>query len=224
MSTKPGGGAGFDWGGIYLMRITSRWGRASTTAVAAGALASGLVLALGAAPAGAAARVAPHATKATYNCSASVLGTTKSFTGSVTIAATAPAKVAPGGKVSLSAFQATIAVPASFVNEAISLGVTSVSGKISAFTINATLAKVAGLNAAGKGIAIPTTKLVKNQALNIKVPTKPATVGTWTAGTKAGTMDFNTGNAAMTLDTSLADVTVTCTPKPVVTIAHSTVS
>jgi hypothetical protein len=206
------------------MGITSRWGRARTLAVAGAAVASGLLLVAGAAPAGAS--VAPHVA-GKYACSATipVVGK-KSWSGTITVTGTAPKTAAPGAKVSLSGWQVVVTIPKSLVDEAAQYA-SSIGGKLATFTINASDSKVKGVNAAGKGIAIPTTKITTSSGnLTFKLPAKAITVSGWTASSK-GTMTFSTGNAVLdlTADTIIGDesVTATCVATPA-TIAKTSVS
>lgn len=202
------------------MGIASRWGRARTAVVASGALASGLMLALGAAPAGAS--TTPHATSVSYTCGDSITST--KFTSPISITATPTKTVAPGKTTSLTGFQVSVTIPESVVSEAESFGITWVDGTIKTFDINATDAKTAAVNAAGKGITLPKTTLPKPaKAVSMKVPAKAITVGTWTAKAK-GTMTYSSGNLDFTLNDSLGvAVTVTCTAAKN-TIGKTTVS
>jgi hypothetical protein len=230
MHAKPGGGVGLDWGGSSVMRITSRWGRARTTAVAGAALASGLLVVVGAtAPAGAAAAASTSPrVSATYSCSATipVVGT-ETWTGAITVLGSAPATAAPGGAVSLTGWQAQVTIPASLVDEAAKYA-SSIGGKLASFKISATDSKVKTVNAAGKGgIKIPTTAITTSSgALTFNLPATPKTVKGWTA-VKKGTMTFKTGNVVLDLTAATIigneSVTATCTATPT-TLATTSVS
>lgn len=208
--------------------ITTRWGRARTWAVAGAGAATGLVLAIGAGPAGA---VAPRATvSATYACTTTVLGQTETFTSPIKITGSTPAgPVAPGALVKMTGFYSKVTIPKTLVAKAESYGVTWISGKITTWTINATHATAKSKNAAGStGIAIPKRTLPKPAAaVTIRVPggTATRTVGPWTAAAGAGTMTFTDGTLKFTLNDNLGvSLTVTCNPHPAVTISKTTVS
>jgi hypothetical protein len=201
------------------MRITSRWGRARTMAVAGAAVASGLLVAVGAAvPAGAAVASASPRVAAKYACSATlpIVGK-KSWTGTITVLGSAPKTAAPGAAVGLSGWQAQVTIPKSLVDEAAKYA-SSIGGKLATFTINATDSKVKGINAAGKGITIPTTKITTSSGnLTFKLPATPISVKGWTAVSK-GTMTFTTGNAVLDLSAATIigqeSVVATCIATP----------
>jgi hypothetical protein len=200
------------------MGITSRWGRARTVAVAGGAVASGLLLLAGAAPAGASASAVSPRVVAKYSCSATipVVGK-KSWAGTITVLGTATKTVAPGGAVSVSGWQAQVTIPKSLVDEAGAYA-SSIGGKLTTFNISATDSKTKTINAAGKGITIPTTKISKTSpALTFKLPATPTTVKGWTAVSK-GTMTFTTGNAVLNLTAATIigneSVVATCIATP----------
>jgi hypothetical protein len=227
MTASPAGVPGATGEGTFLMGITSRWGRARTVAVAGGAVASGMLLLAGAAPAGASASTVAPKVVAKYACSAKipVIGT-KSWSGTITVLGASTKTVAPGGAVSIAGWQAQVTIPKALVDEAGAYA-SSIGGKLATFTINATDAKVKGVNAAGKGITVPTVKISKTSpALTFKIPATPTTVKGWTAGTK-GSMVFSTGNAVLdlTADTIIGNeaVTVTCIATPA-TLSTTTVS
>jgi hypothetical protein len=208
--------------------ITTRWGRARTWAVAGAGAATGLVLVLGAAPAGA---VAPRATvSATYACTTTVLGQTETFTSPISITGkTVAGPVAPGTLVKMTGFYSKVTIPQSLVAKAESYGVTWVSGKITSWSINASHATTKTKNAAGStGLAIPQTNLPNPAAaVTIRVPsgTTTKTVGPWTAAAGAGTMVFTDGTLKFTLNDNLGvSLSVTCSPHPAITISKTTVS
>ena len=207
------------------MAVTTNWVRVRRL-MATGVAGAGLAaLAVGVLPAGAA---APDKTvSASYNCTVSVLTYSLSYAVTASVTATAPATVAPGAKVSVSHLQTTLTVPASFVNEALSFGAGTISGTLTTADITATDAKVALVNTAGTGVAIPTLTLVSGQALNVELPPTPAKVGPWTAK-KAGTMKFSTGEVAATLKTTSKigplTVSLNCAPNPAAVIGKTTVS
>jgi hypothetical protein len=158
---------------------------------------------------------------ATYACSTSG----GSFVSPVTINATAPKAAAPGKPVTLTSVQYKVTVPGSLVTEMENSGITWIAGTVKTLDINATDAKVTTVNVAGKGIAIPMTNLPKPAAnVTFHLPAKPVTIGPWVAKAK-GTMTFTDGTIADTLTDNLAvTIPVTCTAKPVATLAKTTVS
>jgi hypothetical protein len=203
------------------MASTSRWVRARTWAVVAVGAASALPLVFGAAPAGAA---TGRKVSVTYSCTASVpIVGNETFSSPIAVSGKTPASVAPGGAVKMTGFQSSVTISSSFVNEAISYGITSISGKITTFDILATDAKSATVNAAKKAITIPSTKLVENEALTLTLPKTAITIGSWTAS-KKGKMTFTSGKVAFSLVTSLATVPVSCTASKPPAISTTTVS
>jgi hypothetical protein len=188
-------------------------------AVAGAAVASGLLVTVGAAmPAGAAAAsVAPHVV-AKYACSASIPGVgAEKWAGTITVLGTVPKTAAPGAAISLAGWQAQVSIPKSLVDEAGKYA-SSIGGKLATFTINASDSKVKGINAAGKGITIPTTKISSTSgALLFKLPATAITVKGWTASAK-GTMTFTTGNAQLDLSAATiigpVSVVATCIATP----------
>ncbi len=168
--------------------------------------------AVGGLPSGA---VAPAPVSVSYTCSLPGLG---SYTGAVNVAANIPATVKLKGKVTLTGVQMSVTVPASLVNEAISFGLTKVSGTVTTADITATDATVPTVNATATPKAFGPVKLVANQPLTVKFPKSPARVGTWSpAG--PGTMTFSTGDVAI----SAFGQTVSCSPAGADVLGSTTV-
>jgi len=186
--------------------------------LAGSAVAGTLALAAGAAPAGAA--VPKTAVKATYSCSATALGKTYTYAGSISVSGTTPAKAAPKSAVSMTGWQVVVAIPASIVNEVYKYTHT-ISGTLTTFDIVST-DNAGTVNAAAPGIKTGTITLKPNTALSIKLPGTAKTVGKWTAG-PSGTMTFSTGKVAIALSVLGVNVPVTCSPKPAAVISKTTV-
>lgn len=144
----------------------------------------------------------------------------------ITVTGTAPASVPLGTRVKLSGFQVEITVPASIVNQVLKYA-DALSGRLTTFDVKATDATSATVNVAGKGIAIPTSKLTKNTPLTLVLPAKPATVGSWKPA-KVGAMHFSTGALDFTIDVKVQGqtfpVTVTCAPHPSKRLASTAVT
>jgi hypothetical protein len=160
---------------------------------------------------------------ATYSC-ASALGNYSAPVGIHAVPSATTYK--PGAAVALNGAQLTLTVPSTIVAQVESAGVTSVSGVLQTFNVTATDALPAIVNVAGKGYAIPNTKLPNPpRAVSVKVPAVPVNLKDWKAGTKAGTMTFRTGSATLKLNDNLGiPVTLTCLPEPIATIATAKVS
>ena len=201
------------------MGSSLRWARARRWALAGSAVAGSLAIAAGAAPAGA--TIQKASVKATYACTATALGKTYNYTGSITVAGTVPASVPVGSAVSMTGWQITVTIPASIVNQVYPYTHT-LSGTLKTFNIASTNTAHT-VNAAGTlGIKFGPITLTQNQAKTIKLPATPKTIGKWTAGT-TGTMYFKTGKVAITLSVLGVSVPVTCAPHPSVVITHTTV-
>jgi hypothetical protein len=191
-------------------------------------------LAVTAAPAGAATHVS-----VTYNdaCTYNVAGIT-SGSGSfpVTVSATAPASVAPGGKPVLGAVQFSVTVSAALIQEAVKYGATNIiaPSSISKLDIAATdtTSTTKNVNVTKKAFTIPSVALAKYEktGYTIKVPKAATKESGWVAGKTAGTMTFYPGAVALkvTFKDSIigsATATVACKAMPSTTvIATTTVS
>ncbi len=201
------------------MGSSLRWVRARRLALAGTAVAGTLALAAGAAPAGASVgKTIEKTVTATYSCSASALGKTYTYTGSIVVAGTTPAKVAPKSKVTMTGFQTTVTVPASIVNQVIKYTKT-ISGTLKTFDVVST-DTTGTVNAAGTGIKFGPLTLVANKPLVVKLPGTAKSISGWIAGT-TGTMVFSTGKVAITLSVLGISVPVNCTPKPAAVISKS---
>lgn len=155
-------------------------------------------------------------TSVAYNCNVPIVGT---ISGSVNVSASSPAVVPLKSKVSLTGVQVSLTIPASYVNDLISYGITKVSGKATKADITATDAKVATVNAAKHAVTIGPYTLVENQPLTVTVPAEPRTVGTW-APAAAGTMQFSAGTVAL----SARGYSVSCSPAGSSVLTSTTVS
>lgn len=125
----------------------------------------------------------------------------------------APGSVHAGRTLNLHAVRSTVEIPASFVNLALSLGVTSLSGQITTLDFDATNATPSMVNEAATPIDFGPVALVQDQPATITVPATPATVGPWTAA-DSGTITVSPGETDMTIDiTSLSlELPLACTP------------
>lgn len=164
-------------------------------AILAGALASMGVLATqaGASPA----RVDTTKT-ATFSvsCNLGILGT-QTLTGNLT--STFPASVASGGRFKATKAHGELIVPTSLVNEGYGIGYRSFNGSITAVDAKSSDATPSPINAAGKGLPIPTTKIVQNKPIDLLIPaTGTISVGPFKAG-KKGTDTATLSNSAATV-------------------------
>lgn len=185
-------------------------------AILVACVSAGLLLAATALPAAA-------SVPATYVCTTNVTGP-QTFKASIHAVPSA-SSYKPGAAVSLSGFQVVLTIPSSLVSLVESFGITSVSGVVTTFTVATTDAAPASLNVAGKGFAVPTTKLPKvPSSVSVKFPAQPATIKGWKAGTVPGTITFRTGQVVLTVSDNLGDtLPVICTPKPSALLASARV-
>jgi hypothetical protein len=187
-------------------------------------------LAVAAAPAAA----STHIRTITYNdtCTYSVLGQTGSNSYPVTVAATAPASVVHGTKVTLTGVQFSVTIPASLIQKAISYGATAIisPSKVTKLYINATdtISTASKVNVTRTAFTIPQITLAnyKTTGYTLKVPAAPASKSGW-IGAAAGTMNFYPGIAALSLTfqdsiVGTATATVTCKALPKTTIIATT--
>lgn len=206
------------------MIVTTRVERARGWAMALAGGATVMALAAGMSPAsGAVPRVPPatHKVSSVYDCNNSTTGAVKF---AVSAAGATPGTVAPGSAVKMTGFQMIVTLPGSVATDLLKYGYRSLSGRASTLDVNSTDAKTKTVNAAKKPLTFPSVKLVKGQAIPIKFPASPATIGSWTPVSK-GTMSFTMGNATITLTVpSLGSLTFTCTPSPAAKISTSAVS
>src|SRR5579871_3410586 len=181
---------------------------------------AGLLLATGAAPAGASAE---SVSAAKYSCTNPVSGT-QIFTAAIHADPSATSYKPGATTVSLTGFQVSLTIPASLISLAETFGVSSVTGQVTTFDLAGTNVTPTLRNVA-KGFTVPSTKLPKPaKAITVKFPTAPVTIKGWKAGTKAGTMTFRTGAVVLSIGDNIGDLlTVTCAPSPVATIATSKV-
>lgn len=184
----------------------------------AGSVAVSLVLATD----GPAAAASPRTVSAKYSCTASVPGSTLSYSGSIQFSGSTPTTVVPGGTVAMSGFQVHVTIPGTLVDEALKFG-DAISGTGTVIDVNATDAVKKTVNAAGKGIVIPTTKLVANKAITVSLPAKAISVGSWTASA-SGVMKFKTGKVVLAMMAGTSKVSLTCSAKPPATINTTAVS
>ena len=139
--------------------------------------------------------------------------------------AQAPGSVRAGRPLSLHAVRSKVEVPASFVNLALSLGVSSLSGQITALDFDATNATPAVVNEAATPIDFGPVALVQGQPATITVPSTPASVGPWTAA-NTGTISLSPGETDMTIDVASLglELPLSCTPSsPVPTLATTVI-
>ncbi len=118
-----------------------------------------------------------------------------------------------------------VEIPASFVNLALSLGVSSLSGQITALDFDATNATPAVVNEAATPIDFGPVALAQGQPAIITVPSTPASVGPWTAA-NTGTISLSPGETDITIDVASLglELPLSCTPSsPVPTTLATTV-
>jgi hypothetical protein len=186
----------------------SRAGRLVTTGVLSLASAGALTGAFLAAGAQAASATDSSAT-VTYACS---LLSTLNFDVPVTMSATAPSSVAPGGAVSLSGYQATASIPASTVDKIITFAgnIKSISGTLTALDVNIKGGSPATVNVASSPIAF-TAAVKKGSPATLTVPASPVAVGGITAGS-SGSVVISPGNITIAATVKGIPVTVNCAP------------
>ncbi len=139
--------------------------------------------------------------------------------------AQAPGSVHAGRPLNLHAVRSKVEIPASFVDLALSLGVSSLSGQFSALDFDATNATPSVVNEAATPIDFGPVALVQGQPATITVPRTPATVGPWTAA-NTGTISLSPGETDLTFDiVSLGlELPLACTPSsPVPTLATTVI-
>jgi len=197
--------------------FTSRWRRIGVTVMTC---AVGLLI-LAAEPSSAGA-VQPHNASASYSCRSAFLGK-QTFPVAVT-GNTATSVSIPFAEVPMTGFQASITIPGSAVDKAMSKGATAVTATVRVIDINATDARVKTMNVTNTPITVGPFTLVTGQPVVVTVPTSPATTGTW-AAKKTGTMTFTTGNITILLDfASSSSTTATCKPKPPAVISTTMIT
>ncbi len=139
--------------------------------------------------------------------------------------AQAPGSVHAGRPLSLHAVRSQVVIPASFVNLALSLGVSSLSGQITTLDFDATNATPSVVNEATAPIDFGPVALVQGQPATITVPNTPASVGPWTAA-QTGTISLSPGDTDMTIDVASLglELPLSCTPSsPVPTLATTVI-
>jgi hypothetical protein len=147
------------------MGSSLRWARARRLVLAGSAVAGTLVLAAGAAPAGA---TVEKSVNATYSCTATALGKTYTYAGTIAVSGVTPAKVAAKSLVSMTGWQITVTVPASIVNKIYPYTHT-VSGTLGTFDIVST-DNAGTVNAAAPGIKFGPLTLKQNTPLVATLP------------------------------------------------------
>jgi hypothetical protein len=182
----------------------------------------------------------PMATKVdeSYDCTLSIPfgGLDQPATLSVTSQGGPPLQVPPGATFSMPLFQTVATVPASVVNTAVADSCTSVSGSVTVIDIDATegttiqtVDPVTG--APPNSYQFGPIALTQNTPIVLSLPTSPATIGTFTAGT-ASPIQFTPGAEVTSLSASLTFTclgvsvpgSLTCTvAKPATAFATTTV-
>jgi hypothetical protein len=161
---------------------------------------------------------------AAYSCAVSPTG--GNVRAAVDLTGAMPNSVSPGQSIQMSAFQATLTAPATFVNEVIESGGRSVSGVATQLDVDSTDANGTTVNAAQTPIPFGPITLVQGQALIIELPASASTIGTWTA-IPQGTMTFSGGaiTLSLTVTTTSGNIpgSLDCTPSPPAVIASVTV-
>jgi hypothetical protein len=156
-----------------------------------------------------------------YSCSSPDVGT---FDATAKVVGHSPTSTSVGDAVSLTKFDWTVTLPASLINEAISVGATSASGDATTLDVKATESTPASVNAAKTEIAFGPVPLVKNEALSVSFPADPEKLNGFKAKA-AGTMTFTPGdmNFNVTLN-PLGTQSVTCTTTKGAVISKTTVN
>lgn len=187
-------------------------------AIAATAVLGGLAMTSG--PAGALGPPLSVPPLTTYTSNCSVLGII-TFPVTVTTFAAVPGATPAGGSVDLYAFRSTVTVPASFVDLGIAfLGLTSLDGQLTTVDINATNTTNGPVNATPTPIPFSVT-LTEGQPANVTLPSTPATVGPWTAGS-SGTITYTPGELAFSVSALGLSIPIVCTPESPVQTFGST--
>lgn len=187
------------------VRAAKMGGAAAITATAA--LGS---LAMASGPAGALGPPSTVPPVTTYTSNCNVLGIIE-FPVTVSTFAAVPGGTSSGGTVDLHAFRSTVSVPASFVDLGIELlGLTSLSGQITAVNINATNTINGTVNATPTAIPFSAT-LTEGQPANLSFLSTPATVGPWTAAS-SGTITYTPGELDFSVSALGLSIPVICTP------------
>jgi hypothetical protein len=143
-----------------------------------------------------------------YSCNIANLVTT---TFDLTIAATAPPSVAPGGPVTLTGVQVSTEIPVSVVNKIVDLtGVKHLAGTVTTADFGASKATPATINAAGSGIAF-NVQLIKGKSALLIFPAAPESVGPFTAG-QSGTVTVSPGNVVIDAVIAGKSYSINCVP------------
>lgn len=123
----------------------------------------------------------------------------------------APGATHPGRSVDLHAVRSTATIPASFVNLAVGvLHLSSLNFTIIAANINATNTVEGTENTLPAPVTV-NVALTAGQPASFQIPTTPATVGPWTAGS-SGTITFTPGKVIETVTVFGLTLPVTCSP------------
>ena len=145
-----------------------------------------------------------------------------SFPVTVNFFGRAPGSTQPGLPVVLSGVRSKATVPASFVNLAINvLGLKSLSFTITEADLNASNTVEGTENTLPAPIDV-TVPLTLNQPATFQIPSAPATVGPWTAGS-SGTISFTPGNVDETTTVLGLTLPITCTPTTEPVLGHTVI-
>ncbi|HEV2361015.1 MAG TPA: DUF6801 domain-containing protein [Acidimicrobiales bacterium] len=186
--------------------------RSNAMRVATAATSAALALGLGGAMAAGLALAAPGVAGAAsgtvnYACTFPVIN--KTYTIPITMSATVPASVTPGQTFSITGFQTTSVIPAAVVNVFVFLKYSDLAGTVTSFTVNATGATPASLNAAATPFSFK-VPIQQSAAATIVTPTTPISVGPFTAGS-SGTVSIVPGNVEISSKVGSSTVNVPCT-------------
>jgi hypothetical protein len=162
-----------------------------------------------------------------YECAVTGLGAQQLYLEPVVITASSAPAFKPGAPVHLSRFQANVTIPSSIVALMEAAGMKSVDGIVNPWYVKATdvVTKKSNVDLPS-GFTIPTINLPKTPAsVSFVVPATARAVGSWTAGSQAGTITFSTGALKFILRGSPEGISlpVTCIPHPTAPIAQATV-
>jgi len=169
-------------------------------------------LAIGGGPAGAVGPPLSVPPVSVYTSDCSVLGII-SFPVTVSTFTAVPGGTAAGAPVNLQAFRSTVTVPASFVDLGISLlGLTSLNGQLTTVDINASNTTNGTVNAVSAPTPFSVT-LTQGQPANVTLPSTPATVGPWTAGSSGTTITYTPGTLDFSVSALGLSIPIVCTPE-----------
>ncbi|HUA95639.1 MAG TPA: hypothetical protein VMB82_08935, partial [Acidimicrobiales bacterium] len=131
----------------------------------------------------------------------------------VTSGTISPSAPSGGGEFNLTNFQSQVSIPAQIVSAAAALGNSAITGTATV-GVDATGASPSTISAGTLTINSPIPSPVPSSGLQLSLPTTPATIGPFTAGS-SGTISLTVDpNVSLTLDVSGSNLSLTCNPYP----------